>query len=174
MIPLALQRFMMPNIIPLLSAALETSANCPGPPSKTPLAVFAIIACGASLGSIHIVESRNQELARRRAHYKEQSVEDFRAQEIRRIDRYRNPYRRFFARRYLETECESLSLWQNYDRRVGGEAEVQVYRLVKVASDWEKAGKGVTTYLQWLTQAVPKGPSHLYTLIREEALTSFD
>ncbi len=139
---------MMPNIIPLLSAALETSANCPGPPSKTPLAVFAIIACGASLGSIHIVESRNQELARRRAHYKEQSVEDFRAQEIRRIDRYRNPYRRFFARRYLETECESLSLWQNYDRRVEGEAEVQVYRPVKVASDWEKAGKRVTTYLQ--------------------------
>lgn len=165
---------MMPNIIPLLSAALETLAKRSEPPSKTPLAVFAIIGCGASLGFIHIVEPRNQELARRRAHYKGQSVEDFRAQEIRRIDRYRNPYRRFFAHRYLETECKSLSLWQNYDRRVGGEAEVQVYRPVKVASDWGEAGIRMTAYLQWLAQAVPKGPNHLYTLIREEAVTSVD
>ena len=164
----------MPNIILLLLAALETPGKCPGPPSKTPLAMFAIIACGASLGSIHIAEPRNQELARRRAHYKGQSVEDFRAQEICRIDRYRNPYRRFFARRYLETECESLSLWQNYDRRVRGEAEVQVYRPVKVASDWGEAGKRMTAYVLWLAQAAPKGPNHLYTLIREEAPTNVD
>lgn len=163
---------MMPNIIPLLSAALETSAKRSEPPSETPPAVLAIIGCGASLGFIHIVEPRNQELARRRAHYKGQSVQDFRAQEIRRIDRYRNPYRRFFAHRYLETECESLSLWQNYDRRVGGEAEAQVYRPVKVASDWGEAGIRVTAYLQWLAQAVPKGSNHLYTLIREESFTS--
>ena len=164
----------MSYIVPLLFAALEISAKWPGPPNKRLLAAYAVIGSGPSLGCNHIVEMQNQGLARRRAHSEGQSVEDFRAQEIGRIDRYRNPYRRFFARRYLESECESLSLWQNYDRRVRGEAEVQVYRSVSIASNWGEAWRRMTASLQRFAQAAPKGPNHVNTLICEEVPTSVD
>ena len=164
----------MSYIVPLLFAALEISAKWLGLPNKRLLAAYALIGSGPSLGSIHIVEPRNQELARRRAHSEGQSVEGFRAQEIGRIDRYRNPYRRFFACRHLEKECEMLSLWQNYDRRVRGEAEMQVYPSVNIASNWGEAGRRMTASLQRFAQAAPKGPNHVYTLICEEAPTSVD
>ena len=85
-------------------------ARRPEPPTKAPLAALAINDCGMALHSIPTVQQRNLALARRTAHHKGQSVEDFRAWQIRRIDRYWNPYRGIFARRYLETECESVSL----------------------------------------------------------------
>ena len=67
---------------------------------------------------------------------------------------------RFFALRNLEKECELLSLWQNYDRKTKGEPELLVYRPVDVENT-------LTPYLQILAKAGPKGPNHLYRMIRE-------
>ena len=164
----------MPNIMPLLSLALETSTKNPTPATNSPLAVLITTACAASLSPIHITEPQTQQLARRKAHHRDQSVEDFRAQQIGRIECYRNPYRKFLARRYLDRECEALALWEEYDRRVRGGGEVQVYPSGKVGSGWGGVGKGVSSYLRWLARVGPKGPSHLYRLVREEGSADLD
>ncbi len=161
----------MPNIMPLLSLALETSTKNPTPPTNSPLAILITIACATSLSSIHITEPQTQQLARQRAHHRDQSVEDFRAQQIGRIECYRNPYRRLLARRYLERECEA---WQEYDRRVRGGGEVEVCRADKVGLDGGGVGRGASSCLRWLARVGPKGPSHLYRLIREEGPADFD
>ena len=55
-----------------------------------------------------------------------------------------------------------------------GEAEVQVYRTVQLASNWVEAETFVPPYLQWVAHMFPKGPNHLYPMIREEAPTDVD
>jgi len=131
----------------------------PEPPFKFPRSLF-LIPCALYLYRVHFVVPRYRAQQRERAQRKGLGVEDFRIEELWQIEHFWNPYIRFFARRNLEKECELLSLWQNYDRRMKGEPELPIYRPVVVESR-------LTPYLRLLAKTGPRGPNHLYTMIRE-------
>ncbi len=44
--------------------------------------------------------------------------------ELEEIEDYFNPYTRFFARRHLEKECQKLTLWQQTDKKIGGDRAI--------------------------------------------------
>ena len=79
--------------------------------------------------------------------HKRETVENFRAQETLRINRYRNPDHRMIARRYLETQCESLLVSQDWNQSERDEARAQVNQPVKEASDWETPEEHLSEYL---------------------------
>lgn len=106
--------------------------------------------------------------------HKRETVKNFRAQEIRRINRYENPDHRMIARRYLETQCESLLVSQNWNQSERDEARAQVDQPVKEASDRETPGEHLGEYFGQLALAFQKDPSHPHTTIGEEAPTSVD
>ena len=137
----------------------EDEPKIPGPPVKFPRPLL-LIPVALYLYRVHFVLPQYRALRRGRARRKEHSVQDFRDEELWQIKHFWNPYTRYIARRNLEKECELLSLWQNYDRRMKGEPELPIYRPVVVES-------GLTPYLQLLAKIGPRGPNHLYTMIRE-------
>ena len=119
-----------------------------------------LIPCALYLYRVHFVVPWHRAQQRERARRRGLSVEDFRDEELWQIEHFWNPYMRLFARRNLEKECELLSLRQNYDRRMKGEPELPTYRPVVVES-------GLIPYVQLLAKTGPRGPNHLYTMIRE-------
>ena len=129
----------------------------PKPPIKIPRSLF-LIPCALYLYRVHFAEPQYRAQQREMARRKGLSVEDFRDEELWQIEHLWNPYIRFFARRNLEKECELLSLWQNYDRRIKGESELPTYRPIIVES-------GLTPYLQLLVKMGLRGLNHLYTMI---------
>ncbi len=83
------------------------------------------------------------------------SIECFRNQELRRIKDYLDPFHRFLGRRNMEKVSERMSHSQNEERRLRGEPELPDYQ--PVLEPWSEI-------LAWLG---PKGPNHLYTMIRD-------
>ena len=131
----------------------------PEPPGKFPRSLL-LIPCALYLYRVHYVVPQYRAEQRRKAQRKGLSVEEFRDEELWQIEVFWNPYMRFFALRNLEKECVSLSRWQNDDRRMKGEPELPAYRPVVVET-------GLTPYLRLLAKTGPRGPNHLYAMIRE-------
>ena len=52
------------------------------------------------------------------------TVERFRNEELKEIEHCFLPYTRFFARRHLEKECQKLTLWQQTDKKIGGDRTI--------------------------------------------------
>ena len=109
---------------------------------------------------VHFALPQYRAQQREKARKKGLSVKDSRDEELWQIEHFWNPYIRFLVRRNLEKECELLSLWQNYDRRIKGESELPTHRPVIVES-------GLKPCLQLLAKMGPRGPSHLYAITRE-------
>ena len=52
------------------------------------------------------------------------SIEQFRNEELKEIEHYFLRYTRFFARQHLEKECQKLTLWQQTDKKIGGDRAI--------------------------------------------------
>ena len=61
---------------------------------------------------------------RKKAQRRGITVEQFRNEELEEIEDYFLPYTRFFARRHLEKECQKLTLWQQTDKKIGGDRAI--------------------------------------------------
>lgn len=75
-----------------------------------------------------------------------QSVEDFRADELRRIKRVWNPHRRFYAYRHLDEQCEELWKERNHEKWRLGQPEEPVYKPFIERPEWAKWRKVILDY----------------------------
>ena len=111
---------------------------------------------------VHSIEPENRTHRRKQALRMGLSVQEFRDEERGHIiNHFMSPYMRFFARRNLEKECESLSLWQNHERKAKGEPALPIYQRVDIENP-------LTPCLKLMARIGPKGPNHPYTLIRDK------
>lgn len=134
----------------VLLAAIRRTAHT-GPPDPSRGGAEAFIGLTLLAGYLCYTYTQNADRlgwARYDAFHQGQGVEDFRAQELRDISSYWNPHYKFCARRYLEQECEVLSLSYNKEKRKRGEPEAPVYQPVEVRPEWGKLGKTVLNYFQ--------------------------
>ena len=81
--------------------------------------------------------------ARDDAYFQGQSVADFRAESRWEIDRWWNPFSRFYGRKWVESECGRLTDRYNYDKRRDGLPEGPRYRQIEVEMEWGTLGKVV-------------------------------
>lgn len=66
----------------------------------------------------------DQAYRRKKAQRRGITIEHFRNEELKEIEHYFLPYTRFFARRQLEKECQKLALWQQTDKKIGGDRAI--------------------------------------------------
>lgn len=81
-------------------------------------AAFVLFILGNYFGWIHLGTKGDLAHAGKLAFDNSQTVEDFRTKERQWIKRTWNPHHRYYARRYLDRECEALSL-RYYNIRKG-------------------------------------------------------
>lgn len=94
----------------------------PDPPIFTMTLLF--IPSVFYLLEVHIWLRLDQAHYRKKAQRRGITVEQFRNEELEEIEDYFNPYTRFFARRHLEKECQKLTLWQQTDKKIGGDRAI--------------------------------------------------
>ena len=73
------------------------------------------------LGVVHIVRRDDQFYRRQRGQKRNITVQQFREEESKRVEEFWLPYLRFVARRHLEIECQTLTLWRQRE----GKTEVR-------------------------------------------------
>ena len=84
--------------------------------------------------------------AREVAFKRDQSVEDFRADELRQIKRIWNPHRRFYAHRHLDEQCERLWKDHNFEKWKRGQPQEPVYKPFNERPEWAKWRKVIHDY----------------------------
>ena len=126
----------MPVVAPLLAIAagrqrgheaIRARARCNchpryRPPSNPPILTMTLlfIPCLFYLLEVHLELPLDRVYHRKEAQRRGITTEQFRNEESKKIEHCFLPYTRFFARRHLEEECQKLALWQQTDKKIGG------------------------------------------------------
>lgn len=131
----------MPVVAPLLAIAAarrqrgheatraRARCNChpryrppPNPPIFTMTLLF--IPSVLYLLEVHRHLPLDRAYHRKEAQRRGITIEQFRNEELNEIEDCFLPYTRFFARRHLEKECQKLALWQQTDKKIGGDRAI--------------------------------------------------